>query len=139
MFSAEDLTTWAVCTNCGPVVSLRGTAYSNSGDQDLIEALECDASVELTDKNILEIITAARTSWPSLGAVVLPHRAGRVLLSELAVAIAAFSPHRQEAFDAAQFCIDTLKKPVPMWKREIWRDGSGRCTDTRTILAVRTP
>jgi molybdopterin synthase catalytic subunit len=34
------------------------------------------------------------------------------------------APHRGEAFDAARFCIDTLKETVPIWKRETWEGGS---------------
>lgn len=137
--SAGDLTAWAVRPNCGAVVTFCGTARNNSADHDEIEALEYETSAALAEKSILEIITAARTRWPAIGAVAIHHRTGRVSLSELAVVVAVSSPHRQEAFDAAQFCIDTLKESVPMWKREIWRDGSAWSADTRTILAVPKP
>jgi molybdopterin synthase catalytic subunit len=42
----------------------------------------------------------------------------------VAVVVAASTPHRAEAFAAAQFCIDTLKHTVPIWKRETWEGGS---------------
>ena len=38
--------------------------------------------------------------------------------------VVASTPHRTEAFDAARYCIDTLKRSVPIWKRETWEDGS---------------
>jgi len=38
--------------------------------------------------------------------------------------VAAFHAHRAEAFDACEFAIDTLKQTVPIWKREIFEDGS---------------
>jgi molybdopterin synthase catalytic subunit len=38
--------------------------------------------------------------------------------------VVASTPHRAEAFAAAQFCIDTLKHTVPIWKRETWEGGS---------------
>ena len=137
--SAGDLTAWAVRPNCGAVVTFCGTARNNSASHDEIEALEYETSEELAEKSILEIITAARTRWPAIGAVAIHHRTGRVSLSEAAVVVAVSSPHRQEAFEAAQFCIDTLKESVPMWKREVWRDGSAWSTDARTILKVREP
>jgi molybdopterin synthase catalytic subunit len=137
--SAGDLSAWAIRHNCGAVVTFYGTTRNNSASHDEIEALEYETSEELAEKSILEIITAARTRWPAIGAVAIHHRTGRVSLSEAAVVVAVSSPHRQEAFEAAQFCIDTLKESVPMWKREIWRDGSAWSTDARTILKVREP
>jgi molybdopterin synthase catalytic subunit len=49
---------------------------------------------------------------------------GRLEVGEVAVVVAASTPHRAEAFAAAQFCIDTLKHTVPIWKRETWAGGS---------------
>lgn len=135
--SAGDLTAWAVRPNCGAVVTFCGTARDHSATRDQIEALEYDTSAELAERSMLEIIAAARARWPAIGAVAIHHRVGRVSLCEVAVVVAVSSPHRQEAFEAAQFCIDTLKESVPMWKREIWRDGSAWSTDVHTILKVR--
>lgn len=137
--SVGDLTAWAVRPNCGAVVTFCGTARNNSAAHDEIEALEYETSEELAEKSILEIITAARNRWPAIGAMAIHHRTGRVSLSEAAVVVAVSSPHRQEAFEAAQFCIDTLKESVPMWKREIWSGGSAWSTDARTILKIREP
>ena len=54
------------------------------------------------------------------------------------VAVVVSSPHRAEAFEAARFCIDTLKETVPIWKRERWADGDdwGQCAhDVRPVSA----
>jgi molybdopterin synthase catalytic subunit len=45
-------------------------------------------------------------------------------LSETSVAVVVAAPHRGDAFDAARWCIDTLKETVPIWKREHWSGGS---------------
>jgi molybdopterin synthase catalytic subunit len=45
-------------------------------------------------------------------------------LGEASVAIAVSSPHRQEAFQAGQWLIDTLKQVAPIWKQEHWADGT---------------
>jgi len=42
----------------------------------------------------------------------------------VSVVVVASTPHRAEAFEAAQFCIDTLKHTVPIWKRETWSGGT---------------
>ena len=60
-----------------------------------------------------------------IGRLALLHRTGRLAVGEVSVVVAVSTPHRREAFDAAQFCIDTLKQTVPVWKRETWAGGHG--------------
>ena len=55
---------------------------------------------------------------------MLLHRVGRLEVGEVSVVVTASTPHRAEAFAAAQFCIDTLKHTVPIWKREKWSGGT---------------
>lgn len=57
------------------------------------------------------------------GKVALIHRAGPVQLAEPSVYIAVASAHRHQAFTACRWLIDTLKKEVPIWKKEIWQKG----------------
>jgi molybdopterin synthase catalytic subunit len=45
-------------------------------------------------------------------------------VGEVAVVVTVSTPHRAEAFAAAEFCIDTLKHTIPIWKRETWAGGS---------------
>ena len=52
------------------------------------------------------------------------HRIGRLLVGEASVAIGVSAAHRQEAFEACQYAIDTVKRIVPIWKRELFEDGS---------------
>ena len=59
-----------------------------------------------------------------IGRLVLLHRVGRLVVGEVSVVVVASTPHRGEAFAAAQFCIDTLKHTVPIWKHETWEGGS---------------
>jgi molybdopterin converting factor subunit 1 len=55
--------------------------------------------------------------------VALVHRLGRLEIGETSVLIAVASAHRAQAFDACRWLIDTLKKTVPIWKREFFEDG----------------
>ena len=55
--------------------------------------------------------------------VRLVHRLGRLEIGETSVLIAVSSAHRAAAFDACRFLIDTLKKTVPIWKKEYFEDG----------------
>jgi len=56
--------------------------------------------------------------------VALVHRLGRLQVGETSVLIAVASAHRAAAFDACRWLIDTLKKTVPIWKRETFADGA---------------
>ena len=56
--------------------------------------------------------------------MVMLHRVGHLEIGELIVAIAVASPHRNKAFEACQYAIDRLKEVVPIWKREVWEDGT---------------
>lgn len=56
--------------------------------------------------------------------VALVHRLGRLQIGESSVLIVVASAHRAAAFDACRWLIDTLKKTVPIWKRETFADGA---------------
>jgi molybdopterin synthase catalytic subunit len=50
--------------------------------------------------------------------------------------VVASAPHRAEAFEAARWCIDTLKETAPIWKREVWDGGAGWGTGARPVDEV---
>jgi MoaE-MoaD fusion protein len=56
--------------------------------------------------------------------IAIVHRLGRLLIGETSVLIVVASAHRGAAFDACRYVIDTLKKTVPIWKREQFVDGA---------------
>ena len=56
--------------------------------------------------------------------VAMVHRLGRLQVGETSVLIVVASAHRAAAFDACRWLIDTLKKTVPIWKRETFADGA---------------
>jgi molybdopterin synthase catalytic subunit len=56
--------------------------------------------------------------------VAIVHRLGRIEIGESSVLIAVASAHRAAAFDACRWLIDTLKKTVPIWKKEHFKDGA---------------
>jgi molybdopterin synthase catalytic subunit len=51
---------------------------------------------------------------------------GHVALGEASVIVAVSAPHRQAAFEAGAWLIDTIKQVVPIWKRENWADGTSQ-------------
>ena len=69
------------------------------------------------------LVAEARTRFQVRDAL-LHHRLGRLEIGETSVLIAVASAHRGAAFDACRWIIDTLKKTVPIWKKEYFVDGA---------------
>jgi molybdopterin synthase catalytic subunit len=87
-------------------------------------ALDYEAYAPMALKQMKDLAARARARWPIVRLAIL-HRIGRVELARPSVIIAVSTPHRGEAFEACRWIIDTLKAEVPIWKREVWEDGSG--------------
>jgi molybdopterin synthase catalytic subunit len=134
--SPTALIEWATRPECGAVVTFCGTVRRTSTTHDNVEALEYETDEAVARQRMAQIVATVRRRWPMTEAVALHHRVGRVELGETAVVVAVSSPHRQEAFEAAQFCIDTLKASVPLWKREIWAEGSAWSSDAKAMTEV---
>jgi molybdopterin synthase catalytic subunit len=115
---------WVGVPECGGIVTFCGTVRDYSDGRPGVTALEYEAYEEHVVPRLTDVATAARVRWPQIGRLALLHRVGRLEVGEVAVVVAASTPHRAEAFAAAQFCIDTLKHTVPIWKRETWEGGS---------------
>ncbi len=105
----------AVCTFLGTVREL--TAGRRTA------ALEYEAYPEMAAKKMAELEAEARRRWPIID-VALVHRVGHLDLGEVSVVVAVSCPHRDQAFEACRWLIDTLKEVVPIWKKEVWADGS---------------
>lgn len=102
----------------GAVVVFVGTVREETKDADL-EGLAYEAYREAAEKRLTAIVEEARARWGLRKALVV-HRLGVVPVGEESILIAVSSPHRREAFEAAQWIIDEVKKDVPIWKKEIW-------------------
>jgi len=132
----EQASKWAVSPRCGAVVTFSGTARDHSDGRPDVSSLEYEAYEEQVTPRLEGIATAAREKWPDLERIVLLHRLGPVPIGESAVVVAVSSPHRDSAFEAARFGIDTLKAAVPIWKREEWAEGSSWGLEPQHITDV---
>jgi molybdopterin synthase catalytic subunit len=120
----DDALSWASRSDCGAIVLFVGTVRDHSDGRPGVESLEYEVYIEGALDRLAKLAAAARVKWPMIRGLVLHHRAGCLFVGDIGVLVAVSSPHRSEAFDAAEFCIDTLKKTVPIWKKETWSEGT---------------
>ena len=118
---AEKLVAAAKRGEGGAVVVFDGIVRNNSrGRQTLY--LDYEAYEEMAARQMNKIASEARSHF-DVRQVTLVHRLGRLQVGETSVLIAVASAHRGPAFDACRWLIDTLKKAVPIWKKETFADG----------------
>ena len=105
----------------GAVNTFIGTVRNSTANKKVIR-LEYEAYEPMAIAEIQKVINEAREKWKLTGWAV-SHRTGSLLPGEVAVVVAISTPHRKDSFEACQFIIDTLKKTVPIWKKEFFQDG----------------
>jgi molybdopterin synthase catalytic subunit len=122
--SVDRALAWASLPSCGAVVTFSGTVRDHSKGRAGVTALEYEVFAEEAVARLATVASSARARWTDIGRLVLLHRTGRLVVGDTSVVVVVSTPHRAEAFDAARYCIDTLKRTVPVWKRETWSGGS---------------
>lgn len=106
----------------GAVVLFLGTVRDNSSGR-RVKFLEYEAYQPIALKEMRRVAEEAKERWP-LYAIAIVHRLGHLDVGEISVAIAVSSAHRKDAFEAGRYAIDTLKRTVPIWKKEVWDSGA---------------
>jgi len=111
----------------GAVVVFEGIVRNHTRDRRTL-FLEYEAYEEMALKQLEILATQARSQF-AIREVAIVHRLGRLEIGETSVLIVVASAHRAAAFEACRWLIDTLKRTVPIWKKEhfeggaVWADG----------------
>ena len=134
--TADAAVSWATTPGAGAVVTFLGVVRDNAAGRPGVRGMTYEAYEEPALRAMREIIAEARRRWPDVERVALLHRVGELALSETSVAVVASAPHRSAAFEAARFCIDTLKESVPIWKQEHWSGGSDWAIEQHALRKV---
>ncbi len=135
----DEVTRWAGRPDCGAVVVFSGNARDHATGRPGVTELAYEAYATHVVPRLERLADEARRRWPDLGRVALVHRTGSLAIGESAVVVAVSSPHRDVAFEAARWCIDTLKATVPIWKREAWDGGESWGVDAQHVVDVPGP
>ena len=130
---------WATLPEVGAVVTFLGVVRDHAEGRAGVTSLTYEAYDDVALASMAAIVAEARRRWPDLARVAVLHRTGEIALSDPSVAVVVSSPHRGDAFDAARFCIDTLKESVPIWKQEHWEGGDDWALGAQEIRADRSP
>jgi molybdopterin synthase catalytic subunit len=102
--------------SCGAVVTFTGIVREQLETQ--MQQMFLEHYPGMTELALEQIVVKAHERW-ALGKVVVIHRVGRLSLNDNIVFVGVASGHRVNAFEAAQFIMDYLKKDAPFWKKEI--------------------
>src|SRR4051812_3223264 len=106
----------------GAIVMFDGIVRNNSRGRKTLY-LDYEAYEPMALKQMEDLAEEALKKFP-VRDVRIVHRLGRIEIGESSVFIAVASAHRAAAFDACRWLIDTLKKTVPIWKKEYFEDGA---------------
>lgn len=106
----------------GGIVIFSGVVR-NETDGRPVKFLEYEAHAPMAEGQMREIGRVLRARWPGVRRVAMLHRVGRLEIGDSSVLIAVSAAHRAEAFEACRYAIDTLKRTVPIWKKEHFEDG----------------
>lgn len=107
--------------DCGGIDVFIGTVRSATKGKKVVR-LEFEAYERMALKEMNKLAQQAMEKW-SVQKVVIHHRTGVLQIGEIPVIIAVSAAHRDAAFEACRYIIDTLKETVPIWKKEIFEDG----------------
>ena len=106
----------------GAVVTFLGTTRDNF-DGKRVLTLEYEAFDEMAIKKLEEVRQELLAEF-GLDEIAIGHRIGTVGIGEISLVVAVGSPHRKEGFYACHKAVDRIKEVVPIWKKEIYQDGS---------------
>lgn len=122
VINSDDVLAKVIVPENGAAIAFVGTTREWTHGQRTVR-LEYEAYVPMAVATMRQIGDEIAERWP--GALcAISHRIGVVGLAETSVVIAVSSPHRDRCYEASRYAIERLKQIVPIWKKEIWEDGS---------------
>jgi molybdopterin synthase catalytic subunit len=115
---------WLSVPEAGAVVVFSGTVRNNSEGRHGVSALAYESYEGPALAAMQRIADAMMVEFDEIQRVVMWHRLGVMAPTVSTVIVGVSSAHREAAFAAAKYGIDTLKSSVPIWKKEFFEDGA---------------
>jgi len=137
--ASDRAVSWVTDGSCGAVTLFVGTVRDSAEDRTGVFAIDYEAYESPALSRLSEIAGAARARYPGVGRIAVWHRVGRVALGEASVVVAISAAHRDEAFQACRYAIDTVKETLPVWKLEHFDGGTDWSPASSPVRAVGEP
>ena len=118
----DECYTFVQDASCGGISIFVGTVRNDTANKS-VKYLQFSTYESMALKEMHKIAVAAIEKFP-VKKIAIHHAIGKLEIGNIPVIIACSSKHRKAAFDACQYCIDTLKETVPIWKKEFFEDGA---------------
>ena len=119
--NVQECIDWVMSPECGGINVFIGTVRNATKGKPVVR-LEFEAYDKMAISEMEKIAQQALAKWP-IQKILIHHRTGVLQIGEIPVIIAVAAAHRDAAFEACRYIIDTLKQTVPIWKKEIFEDG----------------
>ncbi len=107
---------------CGALVVFAGTVR-NHHEGKAVSGMSYSAYKPMANRVLRELEQETLARYPVEQCRIM-HRTGDLVIGEASVLVVVRSHHRADAFDAARYAIDTLKMRLPVWKHDMYTDGS---------------
>ena len=118
----EQITSQVRQNSNGAVVTFLGTTRDSFEGKRVLK-LDYEAYEDMALKKMSEIRQEIQTEF-GVEDIAIVHRIGPVEIGQISLVVAVASPHRKEAFYACHHIVDRVKEIVPIWKKEVFEDGS---------------
>jgi molybdopterin synthase catalytic subunit len=113
--------------SCGAIASFVGTVRESAAVPDnaarRVVRLDYEAHPRLAEERLGSIVDEALERWDLVRALAI-HRTGECDVGDPTVVVACAAEHRRAALEACSWIIESIKTTVPIWKREVYEDGT---------------
>ena len=121
VISAAHLATLVQDNKSGAVVTFSGEVRNHDGGKD-VSTLTYEIHPSAQDV-LLSVVAEVAANF-AINDVAVAHRYGDIAIGECAFAVAVSADHREAAFDACSALVNTVKEKLPIWKHQLFTDGS---------------
>ncbi|KAF2347579.1 Molybdopterin synthase catalytic subunit [Trinorchestia longiramus] len=120
--SVAEVTQRLTSPKCGAISLFVGTTRDMFEGMTVV-SLEYEAYEAMACKEMRKLSDEARSQYPVENIIII-HRLGQVAVTEASIIVGVSAVHRAEAIAATAFIMDCIKARVPVWKKEVYSDGS---------------
>ncbi len=118
----ETISNWCTSSRSGATINFVGTTRDFFEDKS-VDYLEYESYIEMACEECKHICEEALEKFPGTIKATIHHRLGRVDIGETSIICSISSEHRKEGFEACEWMMKDLKARVPIWKKEVWKEG----------------